>query len=211
MKKLLLSLLLITAQANAATLKNADFAEGLNGWVDVSANGEVTASKGAAILSTGFGTHSFSAVLLQGDDGFFNFSDPLSLPSTLITLDFDLWLQNKSSDASETGESVLRDGLSLVFYDAENQALDKAFENLSFSHQNLDVAFLAGRSFAISFELADENDGANISVGLDNIVFRSGSVSPVPAPGALIQLAAGLMFLAAVIRRKFIPSSTTEN
>lgn len=198
MKKLLLSLLLITTHANAATLINPDFSMGLDSWVDVSANGAVTASDGKAVLSTGSGTNSFSAVLLQGDDGFFNFPDPLSLPSTLQTLDFDIWLENQSVDSTETGASTLHDGLSLVFYHAENQALDKVFENLSFTRQSLDVAFLAGRAFALSFELADEDDGANIAVAIDNIVFRAGTVSPVPAPGAFLQLFAGLMFVTAL-------------
>ncbi|HEY6528236.1 MAG TPA: hypothetical protein VIZ65_06045 [Cellvibrionaceae bacterium] len=202
MKKLLLSLLLVAAHANAASLKNADFSTGLEGWVDVSANGDVITSNGRALLSTGSGTNSFSAVLLQGDDGFFNFPVPLSLSSTFQTLDFDIWLQKQSADASETGSSVLRDGLNLVFYDAENPSLDKAFENLSFFHQSLDVAFLVGRTFAMSFELADENDGSNISVAIDNIVFRAGSISPVPAPGAFLQLFAGLMFLLAITTGK---------
>lgn len=202
MKKLLLSILLITAHANAASLKNPDFSAGLDGWVDVSANGDVIASDGGAVLSAGSGTNSFSAVLLQGDDGFFNFPDPLFLTGTFQTLDFDVWLQKKSVDTTETGLSALHDGLSVVFYDAQNPALDKAFENLLFTHQSLDVAFLAGRTFAMSFELADENDGSNVSVGIDNIIFRTGSVSQVPAPGAFLQLFAGVMFLFSLITVK---------
>jgi len=198
MKKLLLGLFLISAlPVNAASFNNGDFSSGGTSWNDASDTGSVTFSAGQAILETGTGVSGFSAVMVQGDDGFFNFPNPISLASDAKWLSFSAKIDELGADNTESS-SIFTDALNVYLYDALDFNLDLLFltidsdsYSLGFISYMLDVSSLQGRDIALSFELVDENNERNSSVTIDNVAFSAA----VPAPSVLVLLLVGLPFL----------------
>lgn len=185
------SVLFSASVANAIPLVNGTFDTGLDGWQDASETGFVEWNSGSAYLETGDGISLYSAILVQGDDGFFSFLDPILLPMNTLRVEFDLWLDGLFTDQSETGNSIFTDALSFNIYDALDPAMDLHFSDLAFgataTHFSFDIAGLAGREVAFSFELSDENDGFNTRLGIDNIalILETGPVVTVSEPGSL--------------------------
>lgn len=185
------ALLCSAGAAQAMPVVNGSFDTGLDGWQDYSSTGSVTWDAGAAVLKTGMGSDPYSAVLIQGDDGSFSFSNPVQLPGNVLRIEFDLWLMGQEADATETGTSLFSDFLSLNIYDALDFAFDLQFASLpltwGITRVSLDISVLAGRDVALSFELSDEDDGFNTWLGIDNVklVTRPNNPTPVPEPGTL--------------------------
>ena len=211
MKKFLSSLALVSTavfaqQALAAPLLNGSF-DDASAWVDVSYSGSTDISGGVASLSTGAGTDPFSAVLVQGDDGFFSFSNPVSVPTDALTLSFDVRMdQVVAGDESGFG---FGDFLTVALYDAMDFSYDTFFfgDGFDFSVDSLwttvslDISALAGRDLAISFELTDEDDGFDSTVFLDNVEIAGLPPVQVSEPGSLVLMILGLAGLVASRRR----------
>jgi len=170
----------------AMPVVNGGFEAGLDGWQDYSGTGFVTWEAGAAVLNTGEGTDPYSAILVQGDDGNFSFTNPIQLPDSVLRLEFDLWLLGQEADATESGTGFFSDFLSLNIYDALDWTFDMQFAALPLSWEitrvSLDISALAGRDVALSFELADEDDGFNIWLALDNVTLVTEALNPAPTP-----------------------------
>ncbi len=189
--------------AAQASIINPNFEDGLDGWNDLSSTGTVIASGGFAEFTGGDGDDGLSALLVQGDDGSFSFSTPIQLNAHASKFEFSLWLINKFDDETETGGSLYGDRFSVVFYDSLDSAFDLFFHGLDFTLGgliSLDVSALAGRDVAISFELRDEDDGFNVKVGVDNLVFIERAT--VPESSSLILIIIGLLSL--VASRRFV-------
>ena len=183
--------------ATATPLLNGDFANGLTNWNDASSTGSVEVSSGAAVLTTGDFDDPFSAVLVQGDDGFFNFSDPISLGSDISRLIFDVRFVDLGMDSTEDGGSPFDDALTVALYDSLDFSLDLIFTpgidrnfGSAWRTVSLDVGPLAGREMALSFELADQDDGRDSRVFIDNVTLTS-----IPLPGVGLLLLTGLPVL----------------
>jgi len=186
--------------ANASLIENGSFDNDLSSWVDASSSGTVSAISGAAVLSTGDGNDPFSSALVQGDDGLFSFLSPLNIELGASLLSFDRWLISNDSDATESGTSLFRDALNLSIYDANDFSFDMYIYdidvNSSMSSYELDLSSFIGRDVAVSFELADENDGFNLSVAIDNVHFKTdASPSPIPEPSQMLLALTALILL----------------
>lgn len=190
----------------AVPFVNGDFAGGLAGWNAVPDNGSVVAAGGAAELDTGPGVSPFSAILLQGDDGAFTFSPPLSLGASDFFLVFDVAFFDLGADGSES-TGLFTDSLAVVVYDALDPALDLVFADVAALFDPgprqvvLDVSPLVGRDVALSFELSDEDDGRDSRVRLDNVFFTDTPPATVAEPGSLALLFGGAGLLLARRRR----------
>lgn len=176
-----LNLIFFSQISNAGLISNGDFTDGLDGWSDVSSSGAVSVINGAANFVSGSGTDLYSAVLVQGDDGFFSFNTPLVIDADNAVLKFDLWQLSRTTDIFESAMSVLNDSLNLSIYDAEDPSFDLLFTNFIITSQlqqfTLDISSLIGRSVALSYELNDEDDGFNSTFALDNVELTSASVT----------------------------------
>jgi len=189
--------------AAQASIINPNFEDGLDGWNDLSSTGTVIASGGFAEFTGGDGAELFSAVLAQGDDGSFSFSAPVQLSPQTSKFEFSLWLINKVGDTTEAGTSSFPDSFSVSFYDSLDSTLDLIFGELDFTTGgliSLDVSALAGRDVAISFELRDEDDGFNVQIGIDNLVFVERAT--VSETSSLMLVLMGLLSL--VMSRRFV-------
>jgi hypothetical protein len=197
------SLFAFSMLANAGLIQNGDFTTDLNHWHDASDNGSVVYDNGVVNLSTGMGTGLYSAVLVQGDNGFFNFNAPLLIDATQSFLAFDLWQVSRDVDISESGTSSLNDAFNLSIYDAVDSSFDLLFTSLAVTSQQqrflLDISSLTGRSVAFSFELNDENDGFDTRFALDAVQLTS--LVSVPAPGTLLLFA---LAIGALTRKQLI-------
>ena len=71
-------LFIISNLVNASLILNGSFDTDLNHWHDASDKGSVVFDNGVANLATGDGFGPYSAVFVQGDDGFFNFNSNLN-------------------------------------------------------------------------------------------------------------------------------------
>ncbi len=205
-KEIGLSLLMMMATnvACGASLVNGDFSSGSTAWTDASSSGSVTMTDGYAQLDTGFGVDPYSSILVQGDDGFFNFASPISIDSSLNYLSFDVSFIDLGIDATESGGSSFTDHLLVSLYDAVDFTFDQYIDpivDIDFgdimTRITFDISGLSGRDVALSFELVDENDGRNSRILLDNVAFTSNPemMSPVPLPPAIYMFFAGLGML----------------
>lgn len=195
--------LAIFSSAAQAAIINPNFEDGLDGWNDLSSTGTVTTSGGFAEFTGGDEDDGFSAVLVQGDDGSFSFFTPIQLNEHVSKFEFSIWLIDKFDDETETGDGLYVDRFSVVFYDSRDSAFDLFFHGLDFTPGgliSLDVSALAGRDVAISFELRDEDDGFNVKIGVDNLLFVERAT--VPEASSLILMVIGLLFL--VVSRRFV-------
>jgi len=204
MKRLLLGLILLSAlPVNAASFVNGGFASGGSSWNDASDTGSVLISGGEAVLQTGAGTNLYSAVMVQGDDGSFNFNDRFLLGNDIEFLHFDALFNRLGQDGSEVvAAGSFSDALFVSLYDYEDlsQAHDLLFDPQINSTVDgvlvsyaLNVSSLQGREIALSFELLDDNDGYDSKVTLDNVRFAAALPSgTVPTPSVLVLLLAGL-------------------
>ncbi len=184
--------------ASAVPFTNGDFSSGLTGWNDASSTGTVSVVGGAAHLETGAGADPFSAVLVQGDDGFFFFTPPLSLGISDNYLIFDVDFLDLGADGSEGAPYFDTDNLAVLVYDALDFNLDLLFgavaDTTTPSQQIvLDVSSLAGRDVALSFELTDANDGRDSRAIIDNVYFSDAAPTSMPEPSTLILLGSGLL------------------
>ncbi len=140
-------------------------------------------------------------MLVQGDDGFFNFNSPILIDTQQSLFEFDLWQIAHSIDGSESGTSSLTDALNLSIYDAFDPSFDMFFIDFVVTSQqknfSLDISSLAGRFVAFSFELNDENDGYDSTFSLDNV--RLTSPVNVPEPSTLLLFSIAVF---ALTRRK---------
>lgn len=195
---------ILPASAFSGAITNGDFASGLSGWATVIGNGDVQASGGQAVLSTGRGTDPFSAVLVQGDDGNFNFPSPILISSNDIFFKFDALFADLGIDATESPLGSLTDHLNVWLYDANDLSGNHdaliANINASITGYSFDLSGFAGRSVAFSFELNDEADGRNTQVSIDNVRIEQRSIQPVPEPTSLALIIAGLFRLRSVRR-----------
>ncbi|MCF6257639.1 MAG: hypothetical protein L3J98_09305 [Gammaproteobacteria bacterium] len=203
----LLTLLLmnISATALAVPLNNGDFSSGLANWNDASFTGSVSEVDGVAILETTSGVAPLSAVLVQGDNGFFSFFSPITLGSMINYLNFDVAFRDIGIDETESGGSIFTDELMIVLYDEFDPFMDLDFSvgiNAILSPDtvrfNLDVSSLAGRSVALSFELNDENDRRNSQATIDNVSFTVQPDSKPPAMAVSEPMTLYLFFLGLV-------------
>lgn len=192
-----------------ATLINGNFGSD-NGWNDASATGSTNIVDGEAQLSTASaGSSPFSAVLMQGDDGFFTFTDPISLDIDINFLTFDIRFQDDGIDAGETGISIFADFLSVALYDELDftglsdlffNSGDDFTQSTSWTTVTLDVSALAGHTIALSFELNDESDTRDTSAFLDNVMFSAQQVSE---PASLILYSLGMLVLISVNKKRY--------
>lgn len=187
---------------SAMPITNGNFDAGLDGWADASGNGSVSAQDGHAVLSTGPGDDLYSSILVQGDDGWFSFEDPLLLPDDTLSINFDAWLYGMDEDPTETGGSFYDDSFSLAVYDASDSMNDRYFLDIPFDSAvnqfTYDISDLSGRSVAFSFELTDENDGWDLSLGLDNIFLGTTGGVEVAEPSSLVLMILGALALAGI-------------
>ena len=192
-----INVIFISHAAQAGLIANGDFDNGLNSWSDASFSGQVFSNNGLVNLSTGVDFGPYSAVLVQGDDGFFNFNTPILIDAQQSLIEFDLWQFERNIDASESGTSSLADVLNLSIYDAFDPSFDLFFIDLAVTSQqknfSLDISSLVGRSVAFSFELNDENDGFDSTFSLDNI--RLTSPVNVPEPSTLLLFSLAIFVL----------------
>ncbi len=203
----MLLLINISATALAVPLNNGDFSSGLASWNDASFTGSVSGIGGAAVLETASGTSPLSAVLVQGDDGFFSFLSPITLGGTDNYLNFDVAFIDIGIDETESGDSIFIDELMVVLYDEFDPFMDLVFSvginamlNPDIIRFNLDISSLVGRSVALSFELNDENDRRNSQATIDNVSFtaqpdRKSSVVTVSEPMTIYLFFLGLIFM----------------
>ena len=204
--------LVVSVSSHAVPITNGDFSDGLSGWSDVSMSGSASVGSDEALtLGGAAGAEIYSASLWQGDNGFFQFLDPLSLATGEKFLSFDVRLQGQSEDASESGTSLFSDSLSVELYDSFDFTYDLFFQsgsdfavNNAWSTVYLDISSLQGRDFALTINLFDEDDGFNTLFGLDNFMFTKtdspNDSVPVPEPASLGLLALGLGAL--IMRRR---------
>ena len=186
--------------AHATIISNGDFSSGLDEWNDLSSTGSVTESGGQVILSSGDNFDPFAAVLVQGDDGSFLFNSPIIVGLNVSMLSVDVSVVSTLIDPTEQGLSTFTDTLFLAIYDAADVNFDAAFEipvlgNVAETFL-FDMSDWLGREIAISFELADEDDGFNNSFSVDNVFFTYNNTSvSVPEPKSFIMLLFGLALL----------------
>jgi hypothetical protein len=182
---------------NASLILNGNFDTDLSQWHDASGNGAVAFDNGVANLSTGDGFGLYSAVLVQGDDGFFNFNSPILIDAQQSWLVFDLWQVARDIDANESGASLLNDIFNLSIYDAFDPSFDLLFTDLMITSQQqtflLDISSLIGRSVALSFEVNDEDDGFNSTFSLDNVQLTTLVSVPEPSTLLLFLIAVGVL------------------
>lgn len=146
----------------------------LDQWTDASASGGVTIADGIATLTTGSGDRPFSAVLVSGDDGGFNFPNPLTLPADARWLVLDTRYERQGEDAAEAGQDTLfTDYLTVVLYVADDPANKQLFapginatQGAGWQRSAFDLRPLAGRRVAISLELTDVDDGFDSQVAI---------------------------------------------
>ncbi|AEF02324.1 PEP-CTERM sorting domain-containing protein [Alteromonas sp. KS69] len=193
--------LFFSTAALATLINNGDFSSGLNDWSDASFTGSVTENDGQAILSSGDNTDPFAAVLIQGDDGSFLFDSPIMVDPNVSMLSVDAALLSMLFDPTEQGGSAFSDTLFLAIYDAVDYTFDAVFEIPALGNVAetflFDMSDWLGRGIAISFELADEDDGFNLSYSVDNVLFTYNNTPvPVPEPESFIMLLVGLTLLA---------------
>jgi hypothetical protein len=192
-------LFLISNLVNATLILNGDFNTDLSHWNDASDNGSVAYDNGNAVLQGGDGTSPYSAVFVQGDDGFFNFSSPLTVESGFNWLSFDLWQISNEIDNTEIAVLPFYDHLNVMIYDSIDFSYDLEFLNLSVTNIQqsftFDISSLIGRSVAFSFELVDEQDGFNIAYGLDNIELISKPNVQVAEPSTIALFVLMLMLI----------------
>ena len=195
---IVISLLFVSSMANANLIANGSFDSGTTSWHDASGNGNVSFGSGVAILNAGNGTDPFSSILVQGDDGSFSFSSPISITANFSLLSFDAWIGSNNIDSSESGTSSFSDSFNVAVYDAFDNAFDLTLFEISIDKSltnfTLDLSSLIGRKVAFSFELADENDGYNLAVGIDNVLLKS-AASTIPEPSILLLMLAGLVMV----------------
>ena len=176
-----LNLIFFSQLSNAGLISNGDFTDGLDEWTDVSSSGAVSVINGAANFVSGSGVDLYSAVLVQGDDGFFSFNAPLVIDMQHAVLKFDLWQLARTTDTLESAMSVLNDSLNLSIYDSEDPSFDLLFTDFIITSQlqqfTLDISSLIGRSVALSYELNDEDDGFNSTFALDNVELTSATIA----------------------------------
>lgn len=202
---------MFAAQSNAvsaATIVNGNFNSDLsNGWSTVTANGTVAwdSANNTAVLSTGADVAPYSAVLVQGDNGFFSFPNPILLGPGDDFIKFDAVFSTLGVDTVESGAGLFTDNMQVWMYDANGLGdvqlakIDALTSSTSFS---FDLASYIGHSVAFSFELNDENDGLDSQVTLDNIRLEQRATPPVnvPEPDTLMLLILGAFGLFRVIR-----------
>ncbi len=195
--------LFVSLPGFAVPFTNGDFSSGMAAWNDASSSGAVNVVGDVAILDTGAGDDPFSAVLVQGDDGFFNFLAPISLGSDDLYLNFDVRFDDLGADSLESATSLFTDYLLVNLYDALDPFADVYLDPqvdaslaAGWHRINLDVSALAGHDVALSFELNDENDGRDSRVQLDNITFsKLPEIIGIPAPHSGALIVCGLLFL----------------
>lgn len=208
-KQLMLSSLFIASIAlsnavSATPIINGTFDADLSGWSTVTNGGTAQWAAGQAVLSTGDGVAPFSSVLVQGDDGLFNFITPIVLGAGDDLFKFDAVFTTLGADAQESGldgngdPSLFTDNLIVKLYDAVDftGASDYTFITIdaltSGSSFSFDLSSFIGRSVAFSFELNDENNGTNSQVTLDNIrIEQRATTNTVPLPGTLLLVIIG--------------------
>lgn len=199
-----IAFLVVSVSSHAGPISNGDFSQGLSGWTDLSSGGSAAVGTDETLLlGGGTGAEIYSASLWQGDNGFFEFSDPLSLNAAEKFLSFDVRLEAQPEDPSESGTSFFADSLSLELYDSLDFSHDLFFQSDldftvsgSWSTVFLDISSLQGRDFALTINLFDEDDGFNTLFGVDNVTFTDTdspkNTVPVPEPASLGLVALGL-------------------
>ncbi len=217
--KSLLTVMLVSSSvpAFAVPFANGDFSSGMTGWNGTISPGTVLVLGGEAQLATGAGSDPYSAVLVQGDDGSFMFPSPITLDSNDQFLNFDVSFLDLGIDGSESGGSLNTDALTIAMYDALDFNYDKLFApgiditlGSGWTQFSIDISSLAGRDVALSFELADENDGRDSRVKIDNVTFTGAVVQNAPEPASVLLLALGIMLMVVTTKHYGLPGISAK-
>lgn len=197
-KQIMLSSLFIASMAlsnavSATPIVNGTFDTDLSGWSAVLNGGDAQQAAGQAVLSTGDDVALYSSVLVQGDDGLFNFPSPILLGAGDDFFKFDAVFTMLDADTLEAGGGF-SDNLQVWLYDEFDSGLDTLIATIDASTVGSSFSFnlssFIGRSVAFSFELNDEDDGFNSQVALDNIRIEQRSVT-VPEPSTFLLIILG--------------------
>lgn len=200
-KRLLLSTVAILAAllsnfAFAASIVNGNFNTDLTGWsvydntIDSSPNGLATWSSEQALLTTGSGTSGLSAAIDQGftDSGF-----AITLGSNEIFSFNAVFTRGSTEDEGSVSSFI--DALNVVMYDMGSSGNVYQLFNIDYLTSatlfSIDLSAYSGATVGFSFELADESDGYNSSVALDNIRLEQRAVNAVPLPSTLLLVIIG--------------------
>ena len=155
---LLLSMTLVVN----ASVENGNFDSGMTGWNDDSSFGSFAVVAGRGVLETGAGSAvPFSAVAIQGDDGSWTFSPPLTVENDVTKLFVDLSFEKIGADNGEdTRLSSFVDNLSISFLDELDPTYDLVFSSGIDFNPTVDlltymfnIAGVAGRTGALAFGL----------------------------------------------------------
>lgn len=202
-KQMILSSLFMASMAlsnavSATPIVNGTFDTDLSGWStldstnDLFANGTVHQTAGQAVLSTGDGSAPLSAAIDQG----LSFA-AISLGSNDAFFKFEALITRFDVDTTESLTISGDDSLNVWMYDINDPLNNYFIANianfavLTATEYSFDLSpYSIGLNVAFSFELADEDDGFNSKVALDNIRIEQRSVT-VPEPGTFMLVILG--------------------
>lgn len=186
--------------AVAASFQNGDFSSGFSGWQgEVGGVGFDPASGGL------FGISTETAAIVKSDYYLFpvTLSQSFTLSLTATFLTFSLEYQATGPDDFVMAGLVDQGGLAtpIDLFDGNNPLIDHNFR--------ADISSLAGQDVQLYFTLLDlsyDFDPALFApdvMKIDNIVIaQADGATPVPEPGSLLLVGAGLAGLAIVRNRK---------
>ena len=187
---MVVSLFAMSVASAAPTLQNGDFSAGLTGW---------TVEYGTVTDGGGYAKFQEDAVSLSS-----TLSQTFNLPVGSQTLSFDVVMDSQPGGdydpfawPDEFTASLYDNPTDLNplisysnvdwFYNLDNTGNLTKVPSVSVTGNavTLDIHTWAGQDVFLSFDLWGGTDGFNTTVNLDNVVV-SGSVVPIPAPGALL-------------------------
>ncbi|WP_347986709.1 hypothetical protein [Methylomonas sp. AM2-LC] len=181
-------MLVLPYSASAASITNGSFSAGvghLDGWSAITSDaGTINApGDGTVILATGDGTTSaIPAVLEQGDDGSFSFTNPLVITPNDLSLSFNA-VFSESLISGASASNPAGEVFNVYLYDANSPAsylLTSIDASTAVTHFLFDLTAYQGLSVALSFELNHNNDGYTSQVALSNVDIAQQTSAVVP-------------------------------
>lgn len=200
---LILMLVCLNAGWSSATLlQNGDFSSGFSGW-----NGYIGQDSGGGLVVTSVDLNSgdshfnvsSGAVVLTNDGTFYQIilSQVFELPAISSTLTFDyLWTPTDNGSDTFQASIAVKNGAS---FDSPMD-LFNGLDPLAGSFTTLayDMTPYVGQTIRLDFILTDNDLDALDMLVLDNVMT---STTPVPEPGTMLMLGAGLSVLLLFSRR----------